>query len=182
VFQPEVISNNEQCEGCPNCLSWCCHHQASSCTNFSSLQLGAGASSWKHPAIHGVSTVRHWMGSSGIRLQWTQKDRGFLRVRANKTVINPRQESRFRQLEPIKNKKGQKKNLRWDSRKEIPNELEGDKVYLKSLVLVRHLNFGAWKVDELGFGSERKLQQFERGKNGCWTDSAWGRWAFMVNF
>jgi hypothetical protein len=38
-------SNNEQCEGRPNCLSWRYHHQASSCTSFSSLQLGAGASS-----------------------------------------------------------------------------------------------------------------------------------------
>jgi hypothetical protein len=30
----------------------------------------------------------------------------------NKMLIDPRQESRFRQLEPIKNKRGQKKNLR----------------------------------------------------------------------
>jgi hypothetical protein len=97
-------------------------------------------------------------------------------------LIDPRQESRFRWLEPIKNKREQKKNLRWDSRKEIPNEPEEDKIYLKSLVLVRHLKIGAWKLDELGFGSERKLQRFEGGKNGCWTDSAWGRWAFMVNF
>jgi hypothetical protein len=43
-------------------------------------------------------------------------------------VIDPRRESRFWWLEPIKNKKGQKKNLRWDSRKEILNELEGDKI------------------------------------------------------
>jgi hypothetical protein len=43
-------------------------------------------------------------------------------------LIDPRQESRFRWLEPIKNKRGQKKNLRWDSRKEIPNEPEEDKI------------------------------------------------------
>jgi hypothetical protein len=113
-------------------------------------------------------------------MRWTQKHRRFLRAKGNKTVIDPRQESRFRQIEPIKNKKGQKKNLRWDSRKEIPNELEEGKIYLKSLV--RHLKNGAWKVDELGFRSEWKLQQFEGGKNGCWTDSVWGRWAFMVNY
>jgi hypothetical protein len=58
-------------------------------------------------------------------------------------LIDPRQESRFRQLEPIKNERGQKKNLRWDSRKVIPNELEEDKIYLKSLVLVRHLRIEA---------------------------------------
>jgi hypothetical protein len=42
VFPPRIIPSNERCEGCPNCLSWRCHHQASSCTSFSSLQLGAG--------------------------------------------------------------------------------------------------------------------------------------------
>jgi hypothetical protein len=45
-------------------------------------------------------------------------------------LIDPRQESRFRWLKPVKNKKGQKKNLRWDSRKVIPNELEENKIYL----------------------------------------------------
>jgi hypothetical protein len=35
-------------------------------------------------------------------------------------VIGPRRESKFRRLEPIKNKIGQK-NLRWNSRKVIPN-------------------------------------------------------------
>jgi hypothetical protein len=78
-------------------------------------------------------------------------------------------------------REGKKKYLRWDSRKVIPNELEENKIYLKSLVLVRHLRIEAWKVDELGFGSGRRLQLFERGKNGCWTDSAWRRWGFMVN-
>jgi hypothetical protein len=58
-------------------------------------------------------------------------------------MIDPRQESRFWQLEPIKNKRGQKKNLRWDSRKVIPNELEENKIYLESLVLVRHLRIEA---------------------------------------
>jgi hypothetical protein len=45
VFRPKKILNNEKCEGCPNCFSWSCHHQASSYTSFSSLQLGAEASS-----------------------------------------------------------------------------------------------------------------------------------------
>jgi hypothetical protein len=48
-------------------------------------------------------------------------------------LIDPRQESRFRQLEPNKNKRRQKGILRWDLRKVIPNELEEDKIYLKSL-------------------------------------------------
>jgi hypothetical protein len=96
-------------------------------------------------------------------------------------LIDPRRESRFRQLEPIKNKRGQKKNLRWGSRKVIPKELEENKIYLESLVLVHHLRIEAWKVDDLGFGSGRRLQRFEGGKNVCWTDLAWGRWVFMVN-
>jgi hypothetical protein len=57
--------------------------------------------------------------------------------------------------------------LRWDSRKVILNELEEDKIYLKSLVLVSHLRIEAQKVDELGFESGRRLQRFEGGKNGC---------------
>jgi hypothetical protein len=73
------------------------------------------------------------------------------------------------------------KNLRWDSRKVIPNELEGNKIYLESLVLVHYLRIEAWKVDELGFGSGRRLQQLEGGKNECWANLAWGRWVFMVN-
>jgi hypothetical protein len=117
--------------------------------------IGASASSWKHPATHEVSTVMSWRESSGIRLQWTQKGRRFLRTRGNRTPIDPRQESRFRWLEPTKSKRGQKKNLGLDSRKVIPNELEENKIYLKSLVLIRHLKIGAWKVDELGFGSKR---------------------------
>jgi hypothetical protein len=107
VFQPKIIPGNEQCEGCPNCLSSRCHHLGSSCTSFSSMQLGAGASSWKHLAILGVSTKLPWKGSSEIQLQWTQKGRWFPRTRGNKMEIGPRRESRFRQLEPIKNKKGQ---------------------------------------------------------------------------
>jgi hypothetical protein len=58
-------------------------------------------------------------------------------------LIDPRRESRFRQLEPNKNKKGQKEILRWDSRKVISNELEENKIYLKSCVLVRHLRIEA---------------------------------------
>jgi hypothetical protein len=78
-------------------------------------------------------------------------------------------------------REGKRKNLRWNLRKVIPNGPKEDKIYLKSLVLVRHLKIWAWKIDELGFRSEQKLQRFEGRKNRCWTDSAWRRWAFMVN-
>jgi hypothetical protein len=78
-------------------------------------------------------------------------------------------------------KVGERKNLRWHSRKAIPNVLEENKIYLESLVLVRHLSIEAWKIDELGFGSRRRLQRFKGGKNGCSTDLAWGHWVFMVN-
>jgi hypothetical protein len=74
--------------------------------------LGAEASSWKSLATHGVSIVMSWRGFSGIRLQWTQKGWRFLRAWGNKTLIDPWLESRFRQLEPITNKRGQKKKLR----------------------------------------------------------------------
>jgi hypothetical protein len=66
VFRPETIPNNEQCEGCPNCLSWGYHYQASSCTSCSNLRLGAEASSWKRLAIHGVSTVMSWGNPLGF--------------------------------------------------------------------------------------------------------------------
>jgi hypothetical protein len=58
-------------------------------------------------------------------------------------AIDPRQESRFRQLEPNKIKEGKRKKLRWDSRKLVPNGPEEDEIYLKSLVLVRHLRIEA---------------------------------------
>jgi hypothetical protein len=80
-------------------------------TNFSSLQLGAEASSWKCPATREASSVMSWRESSVIRMQWTQKDRKFLRARGNKMLIDPRRESRFRRLEPIKNKTGQKEKF-----------------------------------------------------------------------
>jgi hypothetical protein len=67
--------------------------------------------SWKCPATRGVLIVMSWRESSRIRLQWTQKYRKFLRARGNKMLIDPRQESRFRQLEPIKNKRGQKEKF-----------------------------------------------------------------------
>jgi hypothetical protein len=40
-------------------------------------------------------------------------------------------------------KRAKRKNLRWDSEKVIPNVLEENKIYLESLVLVRHLRVGA---------------------------------------
>jgi hypothetical protein len=85
------------------------------------LQLGAGASSWKHLAIHGVSTKLLWKGSSEIWLQWTQKGRRFPRAQGNKMVIGHRWESRFRRLEPIKNKKGQEEKSEMKFEKVIPN-------------------------------------------------------------
>jgi hypothetical protein len=106
-----AILSNERYEGCPNFLSWGCHHQVPSYTNFYSLQLRAEASSWKCPTTRGASSVMSWRESSGIQLQWTQKDRKFLRARGNKMLIDPWQESIFRQLEPIKNKRGQKKKF-----------------------------------------------------------------------
>jgi hypothetical protein len=60
-------------------------------------------------------------------------------------LLVPRRESRFRQLEPIKNKGGERKNSRWDSREVIPNVLEKNRIYLESLVLVLHLKIEAWK-------------------------------------
>jgi hypothetical protein len=56
-------------------------------------------------------TVLLWKGSSEIRLQWTQKGRRFPRAQGNKMVIGPRRESRFRQLEPIKNNRGQEEKF-----------------------------------------------------------------------
>jgi hypothetical protein len=53
------------------------------------MRLGAGASFWKHLAIHGVSTKLLWKGSSEIWLQWTQRGRSFPRARGNKMVIDP---------------------------------------------------------------------------------------------
>jgi hypothetical protein len=54
-------------------------------------------------------------------------------------VIGPRRESRFRRLEPIKNKKGQEEKSEMKFEKVIPNGPYEDEIYLKSLVLVRHL-------------------------------------------
>jgi hypothetical protein len=110
-FRLGTILSNEKYEGCPNFLSWGCRHQVPSCINFANLQLGAEASSWKCPATREALSVMSWRGSSGIRLQWTQKDRKFLRARENKMLIDPRRESRFRWLEPIKNKRGQKEKF-----------------------------------------------------------------------
>jgi hypothetical protein len=40
-------------------------------------------------------------------------------------------------------KRAKGKNLKWDSREVIPNVLEENKIYLESLVLVRHLRVEA---------------------------------------
>jgi hypothetical protein len=45
VFRLGTILRNEKYEGCPNFLFWGFRHQVTSCTNSSSLQLGAEASS-----------------------------------------------------------------------------------------------------------------------------------------
>jgi hypothetical protein len=54
-------------------------------------------------------------------------------------VIGPRRESRFRQLEPIKNKKGQEEKSEMKFEKSNTKWALGGLYYLKSLVLVRHL-------------------------------------------
>jgi hypothetical protein len=71
--------------------------------------IGGRGGLWKHLAIHGVSTKLLWKGFSEIRLQRTQKDRRFPRARGNRMVISPRRESKFRRLEPIKNKRQKEK-------------------------------------------------------------------------
>jgi hypothetical protein len=111
VFRLGTILSNEKYEGCPSFLSWGSYHQVSSYTNFSSLQLGTEANSRKCPATRGASSVMSWRESSRIRLQWTRKDRKSLRARGNKMLTDPRRESRFWQLEPIKNKRGQKEKF-----------------------------------------------------------------------
>jgi hypothetical protein len=60
-------------------------------------------------------------------------------------LLGLQQESKFRQLEPIRNERGGKVNSRLDSREVIPNVLEKDKIYLESLVLIRHLRIEAWR-------------------------------------
>jgi hypothetical protein len=54
-----------------------------------------------------------------------------------------------------------------DSKDIMPNVSKKDEIYLKSLVLIRHLKIGAWEIEELGFGSGRVLQRLEGEKNGC---------------
>jgi hypothetical protein len=50
--------------------------------------------------------------------------------------------------------------------KVIPNELSEDGIYLKSLVLVRHLKIWAWRIDELGFGSEEDSNSSQEERTG----------------
>jgi hypothetical protein len=64
-----------------------------------------------------------------------------------------RRGSRFRELEPIKNKGGKTIKSELDSKNKIPNAFKKDKIYLESLVLIHHLKIGAWEIEELGFGS-----------------------------
>jgi hypothetical protein len=82
-------------------------------------------------------------------------------------LLGLRRGSRFRQPGPIKNKGGRAIKSELDSKDIIPNASKKDEIYLKSLVLIRHLKIGAWEIEELGFGSERVLQRLEGEKNGC---------------
>jgi hypothetical protein len=59
-------------------------------------------------------------------------------------VIGPRRESSFGRLEPIKNKRGQEGKFEMKfEKKVIPNGPEEDEIYLKSLILARHLKIWA---------------------------------------
>jgi hypothetical protein len=60
-------------------------------------------------------------------------------------LLGLQQESKFQQLEPIKNERGGTVKSRLDSRKVIQNVLEKDKIYLESLVLIHHLRIEAWR-------------------------------------
>jgi hypothetical protein len=82
-------------------------------------------------------------------------------------LLGLQQESKFRQLGPIKNKGGRTIKSKLDSKNIIPNAFKKDEIYLESLVLIRHLKIGAWAIEELEFGSGRILQRLEGEKNGC---------------
>jgi hypothetical protein len=56
-------------EGCPCYWFLHCYLRVSSCTSFSSLQLGAEASSWMHLATTGALIKPLWREFSWIQLQ-----------------------------------------------------------------------------------------------------------------
>jgi hypothetical protein len=61
--------------------------------------------------------------------------------RGSKMLLGPQWESRSQRLEPIKNKRGWKERFKMG----FPNVLEKNKIYLESLVLIRHLRVEAWR-------------------------------------
>jgi hypothetical protein len=73
-FRPKITPSIGRCGDCPNCWFCHCYLQVSSYTNFSSLQFGAKASSWKHLATRKALIELLWKGFSWIRLQWTRGD------------------------------------------------------------------------------------------------------------
>jgi hypothetical protein len=60
-------------------------------------------------------------------------------------LLGLKQESKFWQLEPIKYGRGWKGKFKIGFERGITNVLEKDKIYLESLVLIRHLRIEAWR-------------------------------------
>jgi hypothetical protein len=137
--RPRITPNIERCGGCLNCWSWRYYPQASFYTNFSSLQFGAKASSWKHLATGEVLIKPLWKGFFGIRLQWTRGDRKFPHVRGNKMSNWSQYESKPRWKAPIKRIRREKSKVKIE--KIMPNEAYRDEIYLSSLILTRHWRF-----------------------------------------
>jgi hypothetical protein len=82
--RPKIAPNIEQCRGCPKSWSWRYYLQVPFYTSFSSLQLGAKASSWRRLATREASIEPLWRGFSCIRLQWIRGDRKLPRSWGNK--------------------------------------------------------------------------------------------------
>jgi hypothetical protein len=118
--RPKITPSIGRCGGCPNCWFWRCYLQVSSYTNFSNLQFGAKASSWKHLATGEALIKQLWKGFSWIRLQWTRGDRKFPQVWGNMMLSWPRCESKARWKAPIKRKRKEKSEV--GVGKIMPNE------------------------------------------------------------
>jgi hypothetical protein len=140
--RPKITPSIERCGGCPNCWSWRYYPQVSFYTNFSSLQLGAKASSWKHLAIGEVLIKPPWKGFFGIRLRWTRGDRKFPQVHGNKMSNWPQYESKAQWKAPIKRRRREKSKVK--SKRVMPNKIYGDEIYLGSLILICHWRFELW--------------------------------------
>jgi hypothetical protein len=168
------ITPSTRWSGCPNYWFWRCYLQVSSYTNFSSLRLGAKASSWKHLATEGALIKPLWKGFSWIRLQWTRGDQKFPQVRGNMMLSWPRCESNARWKAPIKKRREkksevgvEKNNAEWTLRGwNLPEQLDFDPP----------LKIWAWGKDDLWFGYERRLRWIAGRENRCCTNLIWRRW------